>query len=226
MRRGLPGEAVVCYRQSLAADPSMDRNHLSLAAAHLELGDEPAACAHLARYVAAHPEQPLLRARLAELLCRRQRFAEARAEYERFVADGQELGEEGLSELVRTHMRLMEIAEAQEDAYGVHLHRGIGLYLLARQRCELPEPEGELPAEGLYCQAAGELALARRERPAEARPSWYLYQVWTRLAQRQPAQRCLRQAEDAAAFSELTPAEQRGLHLACQRRQQEPVAAR
>ena len=64
-----------------------------------------------------------------------------------------------------------------------------------------------MSAESLLCKAAGELILARRERPDEARPCWYLFEVWSQLAQRQPAARWLRAAEDAAPFSYLTPAE-------------------
>jgi hypothetical protein len=111
----------------------------------------------------------------------------------------------------------MEIAEGDEDEYAEHLHRGIGLYLLARQRARLPEAEGTLNPEALLCKAAGELTSARLRRPEEARPWWYLSAVWTELAQQQPASRCRRAAEAAAPLSYLTPAEQRDLHLACRR---------
>src|SRR5262249_56555631 len=101
-----------------------------------------------------------------------------------------------------------------EDSYGEHLHRGIGLYYLAVQRAALPEPGDELPPQALLCKAAGELSLARLERPDEARPLWYLHEIWGRLAQRQPALRALRAAAAAAPFSDLTAAEQRSLQLA------------
>ena len=110
----------------------------------------------------------------------------------------------------------MEIAEAGEDGYGEHLHRGIGLFLLARQRAVLPDPEGALSSEALLCKAAGELTLAHLAKTDEARPSWYLHEVWSRLAQQQPARRFLREAAQAAPFSYLTAAEQRSLQLACQ----------
>jgi hypothetical protein len=48
-----------------------------------------------------------------------------------------------------------------------------------------------------------------------------LYEVWTRLAQRQPAGRCLRAAAGAAPLSYLTPAEQRELYLACRQTERE-----
>src|SRR5262249_30873441 len=115
------------------------------------------------------------------------------------------------------HSRLMEIAEQSEDEYNEHLHRGIGLFLLARERSTLPEPEGELCAEGLFCRAAAELTLAQAQRPREARPCWYLYQVWSRLGQSPPALCRLREAESAAPFTSLTPPEQQGLHLASER---------
>ena len=87
----------------------------------------------------------------------------------------------------------------------------------------MPEPEGELPVEGLLCKAAGELTLARLERPDEARPCWYLYEVWSHLAQRQSALRWLREADAAAPFSYLTPNEQRRLSLAHQRNLTEEI---
>jgi hypothetical protein len=53
-------------------------------------------------------------------------------------------------------------------------------------------------------------------RPGEARPSWYLHGIWSRLAQRRQALRCLRRAEEAAPFSTaLTASEKRDLYLAC-----------
>jgi hypothetical protein len=216
MRRGAPNEAIGHYQQSLKDDPAFTRSYLSLAAAHLEAGDEAASCTNLACYVSAHPEQLALRVQLAELLLRLQRPEEARAEFERLSDDAQQLGEEEAANVIHCQRRLMEIAEAAADDYGEHLHRGIGLYLLARQRADLPDPDDQLPVEGLLCRAAAELAIAHRERPERARPSWYLYVVWSRLAQQQPALRSL-QAADAAILSlDLTPAEQQSLELARQ----------
>ncbi len=217
MRGGQPDDAIRYYEQSLAADATLTRNHLSLAAAYLEKGDDERACLHLAGYVQAHPEHRVMRARYAELLLRLHRLVEARSEFERFVADIQEQEGDATEQLIPCQSRLMDIAEAQGDDYAEHLHRGIGLYLLACKRSMLPDPGGELPVEGLLCKAAGELTLARLERPGEARPCWYLYETWSRLAQRQPALRWLREADAAAPFSYLTPAEQRRLSLAQQR---------
>ena len=216
MRQGKTREAIGFYEQSLTADPKLDRNHLSLAAAYLEMGDEDGACPHLLKYVTAHPENIIIRNHLAELLLRLHRLAEARVEFERFIADAQEQGDPASKHLIHCHSRLMEIGEEDADEYNEHLHRGIGLFLLARERSALPDPEGQLPTEGLLCKAAGELTLARLKRPDEARPCWYLYEVWSRLPMRQPALQCLHAAEAAAPFTYLTPTEQRGLQLAGQ----------
>jgi tetratricopeptide (TPR) repeat protein len=216
MRQGRPAEAIRYYEQSLAADGARARNHLSLAAAYLEKGDEAAAAPHLAQYLATFPEHHVVRAHYAELLLRLHRPGEARRQFERFIADTQDVPELASKYLIHCHSRLMEIAQAEGDEYDEHLHRGIGLYLLACERAELPYPdEGELTVEGVLCRAAGELTMARMRRRDEARPCWYLYEVWSRLAQPRPALRHLREADAAAPFSYLTPAEKRDLHLAC-----------
>lgn len=214
LRDGRTDDAVRCYEQSLALDPALVNNHLSLAAACLDKGDDRGAAPHLAQYLAAKPDHLSVRAHYAELLLRLHDDNGARLQYERYDADVQDSGEGAQKELVHCHSRLMEIADRENDDYAAHLHRGIGLYLLAARREMLPEDEADLSAESLLCKAAGELTLARRERPEEARPCWYLFAVWSRLAQRQPAARWLRTAETLAPFSRLTPAERRGLELA------------
>lgn len=221
MRSGQPDRALELYERSLTSDPSLSRNYLSLAAAYLEMGNDEAACPHLARYVHAHPEQLTLRIYLADLLLRLHRLPDAREEFERCIACAQDREDTARAHLLHCHTRLMEIAEESEDGYAEHLNRGIGLLVLARQRAIMADPEGELPAEALLCKAAGELTVAHLERPEEARPSWYLHEVWSRLAQRQPARRSLRAAEAAAPFSYLTTSEQRSLQLASQWRKDE-----
>ena len=216
MRRGQPEEAIVFYQQSLAVNPLLVRSHLSLAAALLQQGDEAAACPHLMRYVRAHPGELLIRIHLADLLFRLERWGEAREELEQCVAGAQEKGEAAAGQLLHCHAQLMEVAEARRDDYAEHLNRGIGLFLLAGQRAVLPDPEGELSTEELLCKAAGELTLAHLSHPGEARPSWYLHEIWSCLAEHQPALRFLRNAEASAPFTYLTPAEKRSLQLACQ----------
>ena len=198
----------------MALDPNLASNHLSIAAAYLDKGDDEHAGEHLAHYLEARPHHCSVRAHYAELLMRLNAVQAPRLQWERFDADAQDQGGTAAGELVHCHSRLMEIAEREEDEYAAHLHRGIGLYLLARQQ-ESESADGDgLSPESLLCRAAGELIQALRLRPDEARPSWYLFEVWSQLSQRQPAARWLRAAEDAAPFSYLTPAERRGLEVA------------
>jgi hypothetical protein len=221
MHRGAIEEAISCYKQGLAADPSFTRNHLSLAAAYLEQNNVERACTHLALYVEANPDQLLNRARYAELLLKLHRLSEARTQFEQLVCDAQGQKDSVNLDLIHCHGRLVEIAEESDDRYREHLHRGIGLFLLGRKRATLPGLGEELPAESLLCKAAAELTLAHLQRPEEARPCWYLYEVWSRLGQRQPALCRLREAEAAAPFSCLSPTERCGLLLAYERYQAE-----
>jgi tetratricopeptide (TPR) repeat protein len=223
MRQGRADEAIRCYQQSLAVDPTMTRNYLSLGAAFLEKGEEARACPHLSRYLASNPDHLVVRAHYAELLLKLQRPKEARVEFERFAADAQQQGDAHRMQRIHCHSRLMEIAEAANDTYDEHLHRGIGLFLLAAERATVTEPDADLSTEGLLCRSAGELAQAHMQRPDAAQPSWYLYEVWSRLAQRQPALRSLREADAAAPFSYLTPTEKAHLELALRRFQSQSV---
>ncbi len=219
MRQGKPGEAIPLYEQSLAAGEGNAHIHLSLAAAYVQRGDEDGAARHLAQYVAAFPEHRIVRFRYAELLLHLQRLREAQVQFDRFIADIQDDAGLASKHLLDCHSRLMEIAEDEGDEYGEHLNRGIGLYLLACERVALPAPDdGELSVESILCKAAEELTMARMVRRDEARPCWYLYLVWSRLDQRQPALRRLREADTLAPFGLLTPAEKRDLEMACLRR--------
>lgn len=216
MRRGQPADAVRCYGESLALDPALTRNYLSLAAACMETGDDAAACEYLRHYVQANPDQLGIRLHLADLEMRLKHWPEARREFDRCVASAQAGTGSAEDELLHCHARLMEIGEEVEDFYQEHLHRGIGLCLLARQRSALADPEGELSTESLLCKAAGELTLAQNDRPGLARPHWYLYTVWSMLDQKSAALRCLRQAADAAPFTgDLTATELRQLKCQC-----------
>jgi len=218
MLQGRTDEAIALYQKSVHEEPDLARNYLSLAAAYLEKSEDEVAALHMKRYLELQPDHLVARAHYAELLLRLRQPAAARKQFERFIADIQDQQELASQHLIHSHSRLMEIAETEEDDYAEHLHRGIGLFRLGCQRVELG-PAGKAPdAESLFCRAAGELTLARLSRPDEARPCWYLYEVWTRLAQSLPANRSLCAAESAAAFSYLTPVEQRQLQLAVRSR--------
>jgi tetratricopeptide (TPR) repeat protein len=219
MGEGRTDDAIAAYERSVKLDPGLARNYLSLAAAHLARGEDERAAPFLARYVADQPDHLVVRAHYAELLLRLRRTHAAREQFERFVADAQDDVALARQHLVHCHSRLMEIAEGEDDDYGEHLHRGIGLYLLASQGDDLEG--GGASVEGTLFKAIAELTLARLARPGEARPCWYLYAAWTCLAQQQPAGRWLRSAATAALLSDLTPSEQRQLQFACRRSRDE-----
>jgi hypothetical protein len=214
-------EAIGQFELSLRLDPGMVQNHLSIAAAHLALGQQQESLPHLAAYLKARPDHFLIRWHYAEVLMNLDRPGEALAQLDRFVASAQDHPRIAEEHLVACHTRMMELAERQGDEYREHLHRGIGLYLLAQKRAELRDARSRRLAEELLCKAAAELTLARVSRPSQARPCWYLYGVWTSLAQRQPAIRWLREAEHYGPMNDLTPAERRELYMASAERKRE-----
>ena len=192
--------------------PTPEDDPLSRAADCLEQGDLPAATGHLARHVREHPDQVVFRAQLADLLARQDRLPEAQAHFEAVTAQAQDGPAIVRKELVHYHTRLMEICQRRGDDYAEHLHRGIGLYLVAARLAEREGDPGDV--ERLMFKAVKALTAAQENRPDDARPAWYLYRVWTHLDQPRPAAKSLRQATAAAPFSTLTPAEARELALA------------
>jgi tetratricopeptide (TPR) repeat protein len=208
MKTGRPEQAIAVYEQAA------EKNHLSLAAAYLEKGDDHAACQHLGLYLETHPEHHNARFYHAELLLKLGRHTQAKGQFERAIRNEQEVPEPDLVHLVHCHTRLLEVGDALGEEYLVQLHRGIGMLLLARQRAVLDDPNGEMPVEALLCKSIAALTRAQALGPSEARPCWYLHVAWRQLAQPQPARRWLAEARRRAALSELTPAEQRDLLLA------------
>jgi hypothetical protein len=203
------------YDQDVARDSGVTSSPLSLAAEAIRQGDEAAACRHLACYLTDHPGHFEVRVHYADLLLHQDRREEARAEFVRCIAQAQERGQRTLRERIHCHGRLLDMAETEDDEYGMHLHRGLGLYLLAIERAELGDGEdGPLPVQAILCRAAGELTTARTLKPGASQPSWYLYKVWSALGQPAAAERWLRRTREIAAFDPLTPAEQRELQLA------------
>src|SRR5258708_2688683 len=207
LRDGNVDKAIALYQRSLQLDPELSRNYLSLAAAYCAKGADGRGVENWTSYLQKQPDHVAVRAHLAEILLRVQCPEAARAQFERCVTDLQERSEIDPGKLIHCHSRLGELAEIFEDEYAERLHRGIGLYLLACQRANLPDPDGDLAVQGLLFKAARELSAAHLERPEVARPCWYLHEVWRRLGQQQPADRWLRAAEAAAAFADLTRVE-------------------
>ena len=206
-------EAVGQFRLALRLEPAFVRARLSLAAAHLALGQDRESLPLLAAYLKARPEHFLVRMPYAEVLSRLGRHAEARVQLEQFAASVQESPRHADDHLLACHTRLMEIGERLGDEYAERLHRGIGLLLLATKRLEIGGPTAKHLSEELLCKSAAELTLARMLEPTEARPWWYLYLVWHRLGQSHPAQRSLHAAAACTGVDQLTPSERRDLHL-------------
>ena len=199
-------------REPAVADPPAADDPLSRAADCLEKGDLPGAARHLEAHVRQYPDQVVFRAQLADLLARLEQLPEAQAQFEAVAARAQDGPPVVKKELVHYHTRLMEIAQQRSDEYAEHLHRGIGLYLVAARLAGRQGDPGDV--ERLMCKAAVALQAAQAKRPDDARAAWYLYRVWSHLDQPRPAARALRQAAAAAPFSALTPAEARDLALA------------
>src|SRR5204862_4821570 len=68
MQDGKTDRAIDLFEESIATDPKLTRNYLSLAACHLDRGDDAKACLHLMLYVSAHPEHRAVRFQHADLL--------------------------------------------------------------------------------------------------------------------------------------------------------------
>jgi tetratricopeptide (TPR) repeat protein len=180
---------------------------LRQAAACLESGDDAGALPLLQAYLASHPDHVILRAHLGELLLRLHKRIEAQKEFEQYLTDASCQGEAAGRHVIHSHTRLAEIARDNGNAYEERLHRGIGLYLLARQVAGGGEKDDEPDPESLLFKAIKQLDQAVKEAPREARPHWYLYLAWSQLGQTHPARTNLQRARQLAEQAEL-PAEE------------------
>jgi predicted Zn-dependent protease len=174
---------------------------LTLAADALGRGDRPAAADHLAAYVRRHPDQLMFRAQLAELLLSLDRPAEAKAEFERFVADAQSAAGPPGKHLVHCHTRLMEIGQRADDRFAERFHRGVGLLRLA---ADLGSDES---AEEVLCQALKALTEAKDLRPSDPRVHLYLADAYALTGNRRAAEVARATARDRAAPGSLTAEE-------------------
>jgi Tfp pilus assembly protein PilF len=167
------------------ATPEPD--HLALAAACIDRGDESAALPHLTAHVTARPDAVMIRAYLAELLFKLDRVDESRSHFERYVRDADGMSGQAGKHLVHCHTRLMEIAQRSDDEYREALHRGIGLVLLVRQWETEPPTDGPPLTEPTLANAAAALREATRVRPTDPRGFMYLSEVYARLGQHSAA---------------------------------------
>jgi Tetratricopeptide repeat len=208
-----PPQSQVSNKPAVAVREKDALNSLKEVARLLDAGDEAGALPLLAGYVNAHPDHATVRAHLAELLLRLHKPDEAKRHLERYVVDAQEQGEPVDQHLIHAETRLVQIARGQEDVYAERLHRGIGLYLLVEQSAKAEDADDAFVEKTLF-QAIAELKAAVKERPDEARPHWYLYQAWSQLGQRLPADTHLRRTRKLSPNDGLTPAEAQALLLA------------
>src|SRR6478609_5305738 len=110
LQNGETDRAIELFEDSLAADPRLARNYLSLAAAWLDRDDDGKAALYLMLYVAAHPEHLAVRFQYVDLLLRLRRVPEARQELEEVVADLQDARPAEETSLIRCHSRLMQLS--------------------------------------------------------------------------------------------------------------------
>ena len=192
--------------------PSEPDDPLALAARCLEQGDNSAACTHLDAYVRTHPEQIMFRAQLAELLLRVGRLDDAKAEFERFVADAQAATGPPRSHLVHCHTRLMEIGVRSDDRFAELFHRAVGLLLLVREQDADPNRDAEFREE-ILCKAVKSLAEAKELRPLDPRVHVYLAEAYDGLGNPRAADAERAAARRVVAPGSLTRVEQRRLSL-------------
>ena len=166
---------------SIATPPSDDA--LMKAAECLDRGDENAALPYLQSHVKANPNALMVRAHMAELLFRLGKALEARAQFERFIADAQPTSGQAHKHLVHCHTRLMEIASTTNDDFHENLHRGIGLLLLVKRWDGDAERHEETTSEQTLSKALTALRAAHDDRPTDPRVNLYLAEVYTRLQQ-------------------------------------------
>lgn len=212
---GDPVSALRSFRQSLSINPDSAKTHLSMAAACLAQGNDSIAAIHLKICLELEPGNVIVRQNYADLLLRMNQLEEARDQFNLFVKDTQQFGEQANRHMIHAHSRLMAISEQLGDAYEEHLNRGIGLYLLALEKTKKEQKEvpDDQNLEALLFRAAGELTQARLTRNDQVRPCWYLYLVWNKLACSQPAQRWYRITAQDASVECLTPREFQDFHL-------------
>jgi predicted Zn-dependent protease len=180
-----PGErsepTTTTARAATPADTEPD--HLALAAAHLDRGEESAALPHLMAHVQARPNAVMIRAYLAELMLKLGKLDESWLHFERYTRDAHGMPGQPQKHLVHCHTRLMEIAQQRNDAYAEALHRGIGLTLMVRQWEAEPVGEDRTLGEQTLTNAAAALREATRLRPTEPKGYLYLSEVLGRLGQ-------------------------------------------
>lgn len=190
---------------------SEDSDALSLAADALANGDDKTAAREFRRHLQKHPKQFLFRYQLAEIHFRTGDDTSAKQEFLQTIADAQEAKTVNTTLLVRCHTFLLEIAIEKKDTYSEHLHRGIGLTLLAQRITEIEEEQSE-NAETLLCKAIKELKKAREAQANDAQAAWYLSKCYRGLGESAQAERMRSIAKENAPLNSLPAKELREIN--------------
>lgn len=232
MKKGDVPKALSCYQESQRLDPRLARVELSLAAAHLQAENQPRAAEHLRRYLDLEPGHWQIRQQLADLLSRLGHRALARRELELMLTSARAATSsdpknptdpEAINHLVHGHGRLMELAEEEGNLPQYHLHRGLGLFFLAKSipdaaSTQAPAKSAEIGAlpdrQDLLLKSVRELLEAQRLSPSDTRSAWYLSKAWRELGQSNQADHWMQKVGMAHVPGELTPQEERELAVA------------
>jgi predicted Zn-dependent protease len=193
-----------------ARAPAEDDSLIQMARC-LERGDVRAAALYLGAYVREHPDRPMFRLQLAELCLRGDQPAEAKFQYERFIADAQDGPATLRPYLVTAHIKLMEIAQRRNDHFGELFHRGVGLLQIVKQ-LDAEKGQDEFREE-MLCKALKALQEAKELKPGEPRVRVYLAEVYERTGNRRAADAERAGARASVTSGELTPAERKPLLL-------------
>jgi len=175
---------------------------LTLVAESLERGDWTGAAVHLECYVCRHPDQLMFRWQLAEMLVRVGHNDTAKVHYERFIADTATATGPVRTYLITAHTRLMEMAQSRDDSFDELFHRGVGLFLLAREQDRLADRDPEF-GEEMLCKAMKAMVEAKELHPSDARVHAYLAEIYESQGNPRAAE-----AERGAVRSGFLPAPQ------------------
>lgn len=191
---------------------ALETDSLTLFAECLSRGDESNACLHLESYVREHPDQPVFRAQLADMLLKTGQPDRARVHLERFAADARECKRPLWAQRIEAHTRLMDLAAQDDDPFAESLHRGLGLLVLVEQQDADPERD-EAFREQVLCKAVKSLNEAKRMNPDDARVHLALAEVFTRMGNTRAADVERRAARNVTRPGSLAPSEQRRLAI-------------
>lgn len=196
------------------ATAAIEVDHLGRAAELLDAGDKDGALMHLTAHVKARPDAVMIRAYLAELHFKHGQPEKAKAHFERFTRDAAGMGGAAGKHLTHCHTRLMEIATANDDAFGEQLHRGIGLLLLVRQWDSEPDAEDAGLTESTLVRAAASLKIARELDAKDPRVHLYLSEAFARLGQHSAARSAMSAAKELLPDPSLNADELRRVRAA------------